>query len=597
MAINRIILIGNGFDLAHGLKTKYEHFINDFWERAFEDYTTNRDKDTSVGKDSEGKNRTNFDPFFKIAKEKEKGIHEISDITNFKQIITYENKFLEKIEGDIRAKNWCNIEKLYFDELVRCYEKYKTRKDRNDTSQIDKLNRDFDGIENGLRQYLEEEVRKEYKNEENEIIRKPLIRGNAVNPDFLSGLQDEFEKEIWRKDVNEYLILTCNYTKTVELYKNRIEAKGKKVEVIYIHGQLEADIIFGYGDEYCEESKEIEKLDENKFQQKVKQIKYAETSDYMTFDKFITNGIYDVVVLGHSCGNTDRTLLRRLLEMGNCKTIIPYFYDDKDKEEKKYNIYRIFDDKQKFQERIIPVKQWRLIPCIDRLNKSPLALLLESSFKKIERPTTSKYKLLDNNTEKDIKQNFFIGKYQVTQQQWQEIMGNNPSYFQANGANKPVEQVSWYDCVEFCNKLSEKYNLEKYYNITKNDVKFNVVANGFRLPTEAEWEYAAKGGDKSKNHPYSGSNHIDDVAWYTENSDSSTHEVGTKQPNELGIHDMSGNVWEWCEDEYSKRSSYRVLRGGGWSDGAQGCRVSDRLIYSPDNRGNFIGFRLALVLS
>lgn len=186
---------------------------------------------------------------------------------------------------------------------------------------------------------------------------------------------------------------------------------------------------------------------------------------------------------------------------------------------------------------------------------------------------------------------FSIGKYEVTQEEWEAVMGNNPSY--SKGANKPVEQVSWNDCQEFIKKLNLLTGLQ------------------FRLPTEAEWEYAARGGNKSKGYKYSGSNNIGDVAWYCDNSSSTTHQVGTKQPNELGIYDMSGNVYEWCSDWYSgsyyssspstnptgpSTGSGRVSRGGGWGNLAQYCRVSIRNSFFPGSRSNYIGFRLAYSL-
>ena len=181
---------------------------------------------------------------------------------------------------------------------------------------------------------------------------------------------------------------------------------------------------------------------------------------------------------------------------------------------------------------------------------------------------------------------YYIGKYEVTQAQWKAVMGNNPSYFK--GDNLPVEEVSWNDCQTFVTKLNQ------------------LTGRKFRLPTEAEWEYAARGGNKSKGYKYSGSNIIDDVAWYDGNSDDKTHPVASKQANELGLYDMSGNVWEWCQDWYGSYSSSaqtnptgstsgsdRVLRGGSWSRGATGCRVSNRYSRSL-TYWNSIGFRLAL---
>lgn len=166
-------------------------------------------------------------------------------------------------------------------------------------------------------------------------------------------------------------------------------------------------------------------------------------------------------------------------------------------------------------------------------------------------------------------------------------MGTNPSRFK--GGPNPVEQVSWDDCQKFVSKLS------KLTGVT------------FRLPTEAEWEFAARGGTKSRGYQYSGSNNIGSVAWHYDNSGHTTHPVATKQANELGIYDMSGNVLEWCQDRYGSYNvsaqtnptgpssgSRRVYRGGSWINGAGRCRVSGRNFCTPDNRGNGLGLRLVL---
>ena len=176
--------------------------------------------------------------------------------------------------------------------------------------------------------------------------------------------------------------------------------------------------------------------------------------------------------------------------------------------------------------------------------------------------------------------NFMIGETPVTQALWQAVMGSNPSYFTGD-MQRPVERVSWDDCQVFIGKLNE------------------LTGRNFRLPTEAEWEYAARGGNRSKGYKYSGGNDADDVAWYGDNSDGTTHRVKTKQPNELGIYDMSGNVFEWCQDKwcddyYSPRNSgYRVLRGGSWYNYARIVRVSNRSYDLPDDRFINGGLRLA----
>jgi len=186
---------------------------------------------------------------------------------------------------------------------------------------------------------------------------------------------------------------------------------------------------------------------------------------------------------------------------------------------------------------------------------------------------------------------FYIGKYEVTQKEWREVMGSNPSDFE-NCDACPVENVSWDDIQDFLSKLNAK------------------TGKSYRLPTEAEWEYAARGGSSSRGYKYAGSNSLNEVAWYDDNSGSKTHPVGQKKANELGLYDMSGNVWEWCADDWhgsysgapstgrawidSPRASDRVLRGGSWGNNARRCRVSNRFFSTPSGRNDYLGFRLAL---
>ena len=182
---------------------------------------------------------------------------------------------------------------------------------------------------------------------------------------------------------------------------------------------------------------------------------------------------------------------------------------------------------------------------------------------------------------------YYIGKTEVTQALWQAVMGTNPSAFK--GADLPVEFVSWNDCQEFIQKLN------------------SLTGRNFRFPTEAEWEFACRGGNNSCGYKYSGSNNLDSVAWYDLNSDFQTHPVATKAPNELGIYDMSGNVWERCGDWYANYTSNsqtnpkgpqsgsgRVFRGGSWNFGVRDCRSSNRDGDGPTYRYYPLGLRLAL---
>jgi formylglycine-generating enzyme required for sulfatase activity len=183
---------------------------------------------------------------------------------------------------------------------------------------------------------------------------------------------------------------------------------------------------------------------------------------------------------------------------------------------------------------------------------------------------------------------FYISKYEVTQAIWKEVMGTNPSKF--NGCDScPVENVTWSEVQVFIRKFNAQ------------------TGKNYRLPTEAEWEYAARGGVHCRDNKYSGSNNIREVAWYGSNSNGTTHPVGTKKANELGIYDMSGNVWELCQDWYGNYSVlqnhnphgagggyYRVMRGGGWDGSSFYCRVANRGNSKPNERHDSVGFRLVL---
>jgi formylglycine-generating enzyme required for sulfatase activity len=207
---------------------------------------------------------------------------------------------------------------------------------------------------------------------------------------------------------------------------------------------------------------------------------------------------------------------------------------------------------------------------------------------------------------------FYLGVTEVTQAQYEAVMDGNPSWFASTGQGKdkvagqstsqhPVENVSWLDAVKFCNKLSEMEGRKPFYEINEGTVRVpDWKASGYRLPTEAEWEYAC-GGDPAD---------LNEHAWFEGNSGSVTHPVGKKLTNRFGLHDMPGNVWEWCWDAYDKdyykqsppddppgpsQAADRVLRGGCWSDYPRNCRSANRYGFTPDDRNFDLGFRLAAV--
>ena len=658
--LNRIILIGNGFDLAHKLKTSYKDFIDWFWaervklinatksddwenfdigENTYKMYQKDVFFDVRFDEKFNEKDKrrliTDYDPKEKVGNPVEKEADcKIQNVDNkeirqkpkfisvddLKSNIVYKNKFLEIVERRKRLQNWVDIEELYFEILKNCKDRYKQSESVYEIYTVEQLNKDFGDIKRKLSEFLKKR---------NDIISNDNDYRDKLNKDIV----DKLKTIISEANTGEILLLNFNYTNTISELYNISNATENQ-----IHGRIndsDNQMIVGYGDEISEESSDIEKLNENAFLENVKSIKYVETDNYSDLLKFIEKDKYEVFVFGHSCGNSDRTLLKALFENINCDKIRCFYFND-DYNKTIDNIYRKFEDKTKFRIKIRKKdKDKDEFPQFDgespfkdetELNIEPPKEdkpQIEKKPVEKEQSWIEKYNMIevvfdntsiayknindDITSKKNLKQNFYIGKYQVTQKEWLGIMGNNPSYFK--GDKLPVEHISWYDCIEFCNKLSDKYGLRKYYNITANDVTFNTDADGFRLPTEAEWEYAARGGNKSKNYKYSGSNNAEDVAWYYENSGNKalhdetkvvgkleenrrqTHEVGQKQPNELGLYDMSGNIWEWCND----RGSGRFLRGGSWNFIALYCRVAFLIDTAPDYRENDYGFRLVLV--
>lgn len=207
----------------------------------------------------------------------------------------------------------------------------------------------------------------------------------------------------------------------------------------------------------------------------------------------------------------------------------------------------------------------------------------------------------------EITRAYAMSETEVTQGQYEAVMGANPSEFvgKDDSARRPVENVSWYDAIEYCNKLSEREGLTKCYEVEGKVVQWpqGLDCRGYRLPTEAEWEYAARADEGTI---YAGSNKAEDVAWFSDNSKNETHEVKKHEPNQWGLYDLSGNVWEWVWDEYGRYKtessknpvgplldgSRPVLRGGSWNQGAWSARVAKRFWLGPGGRFGSLGFRL-----
>ncbi|MGN7891848.1 formylglycine-generating enzyme family protein [Bacillus sp. 22475] len=187
-------------------------------------------------------------------------------------------------------------------------------------------------------------------------------------------------------------------------------------------------------------------------------------------------------------------------------------------------------------------------------------------------------------------QPFLLAKYAVTTELYDAITNCTLNNFENN--HKPVVNISWNDAIAFCNVLSKKAGLKEYYSISDGGqiVRCKLDSNGYRLPSEAEWQYACKAGTTGYTY-----GKLHDIAWYNENSNGHIHDVGQKEPNVWGLYDMLGNVWEWCYDLYDETvyGSYRIFRGGSWAEKARGCGATCRRRSHPTFHIDDLGFRLA----
>jgi len=388
--INRIILIGNGFDLAHGLATSYWDFMNDYWKKSFTDFYNNSGGLYKTGEFEirDYINKNNF-------KDYKEFLYSMVTSNEVKRL----NDFFFNLSKHINTWDWVDIEQAYYDELLIC----KSPKAFADYD-IKLLNKDFEKVKLLLEKYLtkvEENtkvnkkiidsiktiVRENFKFKDfsedglrkfsDELLEKiqPYFSPTTQNdPSYLSKFErmivynsadDNFNKESFFKYLKELempfdklssvTFLTFNYTKTEQSYVN-----DEIDEVIHIHGELndaKNSIIFGYGDELDDNFREIEKLNDNDYLDNVKSINYANTDNYKRLLQTINSGLFQVYVLGHSCGNSDRTLLNTIFEHENCVSIKPFYYkmsDTADDYLKIYkNISRNFNDKAKLRDRVV----------------------------------------------------------------------------------------------------------------------------------------------------------------------------------------------------------------------------------------------------
>jgi len=368
---NKLFIIGNGFDLAHGLKTSYKDFIDNFWEdektkilKSNQFYKKNNENfyqyndDILIFKTPEHLERLSSDILPKYSKGFDWFLHLISNMasSNYifhngekaKIIITIKNCFLQKISEIAYLQNWVDIESIYYSVLKNCY-KIQTEKQKTEYT-VDMLNKDFLEIRNFLEIYLS-------PNTSNRI---------GTVPEILDKLKSIIQPELFTKgnklnEKDNILFLVFNYTNTIDEYisyfKNQIP---QNINSIQIHGELKNPnnpIIFGYGDELDEEYVKMENTNNNYYLENIKSIKYLQTPNYKKLLNFIESYAFNVYIMGHSCGMSDRTLLNTIFESDNCKSIKIFYHKREDgtddHNEKIMNISRNFKDKMSMRSKVI----------------------------------------------------------------------------------------------------------------------------------------------------------------------------------------------------------------------------------------------------
>ncbi len=365
--MNRIILIGNGFDLAHELKTRYSDFIDDYWKNTIKEIRSKRDyikyeNEEIIINGRPGRLVTEISTYEEL----------LNDLKPFNSKIDFKNKFLKIITEKKCLKNWVDIESEYYEVL-----KHSFKSDRDEYN-ISDLNKDFNGIKKHLEKYLEKATTDTdgVENISNEQLRKRIgdkIYRNFELKDFMQRIKNEQDRlnstdepRLDKSTPERVLFLNFNYTTTEKYYMNdtvfypEMGPKHIVITSIHIHGVLNDSnnpIIFGFGDEIGEDYKQIENLDNNEYLENIKSIQYLKTRHYKDLLQFINSGQYQIFVFGHSCGISDRTLLNTLFEHENCCSIKPFYHRINEKEDNYTdivsNISRNFNDKKVMRDKVV----------------------------------------------------------------------------------------------------------------------------------------------------------------------------------------------------------------------------------------------------
>ena len=552
------LFVGNGLDKALGLQTSYFDFYEWFKKQQHDNVFIN------LMKNRIRRRKDLWSDF-------EKGIG------------LFTNRFMD--EGDL--SNDYSPWKIDADKLLMNY-----LNNLNTSNEVKKILNTYNGVQHCY-----------------DIIQGAVLALKLMNPLLFSSEEEKVS----------FHVITLNYTDSLDQISSSLSQKNNSTfefdsNVLHPHGRLSSEIILGVNDETQISNGNI-KNDRNYSDIMIKSAQIqAKNPDEKEKALSLIDESTIVCLYGVSLGETDNdwwALLGNWLQKKeNNRLVVLWYISDEHEDTARVRdaIHKVFleklrlsdEEKERLKEHIIIYfhKKKYLFASPNTLN-IPLGNGANLSLIRVEHGVFTMSKNDGENAhnekehEAEIKKDFYIGETQVTQKQYLSLIDNNPSKF--HGDQLPVEQVMWFDAMRFCAKLNEKGLAPVGYHFT--------------LPTETQWEYAARGGKASKGYKYSGSNNADEVAWDMNNSSGITHEVKTKSPNELGIYDMSGNVWEWCLDDYvednsnakpeftretdEKSSSNKVDRGG-----AHDCvmnRVGTRSNYDPNGQRFSIGFRVALV--